>query len=347
MTSLIIRLRWFIIIFCILLGIGFAALIPFSKTDPEIRNYVPGTLESRKKTDLIEKEFGTQDIVIILFSDSNILEKEDLVEIKAVDDGLSRIGGISRRISPFTIKTIKGDEGMMTAERLIKSIPEDYAGKESLKKRIQENLLSGSVAFSNDFTTAAITATIKGSDSEVATLQKIDSVLSKSKGPASIRTGGLPYIRRFIMKDVRTDAVFIVPMALLIMLVILKLTLGDWKSVFMPFTVVVLSTGISTGLITLLGWKISILTLLVPIILVAVANNYGIYLVARQQEIGAEWSGTRTEMIHRLTGSLNMPILFSGLTTIAGILGLLTHTIIPAKQVGILASTPPFLPLAS
>jgi predicted RND superfamily exporter protein len=32
-----------------------------------------------------------------------------------------------------------------------------------------------------------------------------------------------------------------------------------------------------------------------------------------------------------------MPILFSGLTTIAGILGLLTHSIIPARQVGILA----------
>jgi predicted RND superfamily exporter protein len=34
-----------------------------------------------------------------------------------------------------------------------------------------------------------------------------------------------------------------------------------------------------------------------------------------------------------------MPILFSGLTTIAGILGLLTHSIIPARQVGILAAT--------
>jgi predicted RND superfamily exporter protein len=33
-----------------------------------------------------------------------------------------------------------------------------------------------------------------------------------------------------------------------------------------------------------------------------------------------------------------MPILFSGLTTIAGILGLLTHSILPAKQVGILAA---------
>jgi predicted RND superfamily exporter protein len=34
-----------------------------------------------------------------------------------------------------------------------------------------------------------------------------------------------------------------------------------------------------------------------------------------------------------------MPILFSGLTTIAGILGLLTHSIIPARQVGVLAAT--------
>ena len=53
----------------------------------------------------------------------------------------------------------------------------------------------------------------------------------------------------------------------------------------MPFSVVVLSTLISLGLIPLLGWKLSVLTLLVPIILVGVANNYGIYLVARYQEI--------------------------------------------------------------
>jgi predicted RND superfamily exporter protein len=34
-----------------------------------------------------------------------------------------------------------------------------------------------------------------------------------------------------------------------------------------------------------------------------------------------------------------MPILFSGLTTIAGILGLLTHSVIPARQGGILAAS--------
>ena len=152
-------------------------------------------------------------------------------------------------------------------------------------------------------------------------------MINAHPGKAKIVTGGLPYIRKYIMKDVRKDGFILVPVALLIMLLILKLTLGEWRSVLMPFSVVILSTVISMGLIPLLGWKMSILTLLVPIILVAVANNYGIYLVARFQEISLkEGNVSRRSMITELLRSLNMPILFSGLTTIAGILGLLTHS---------------------
>ncbi len=338
MTEIIIKLRWWIIGTFSLLGISFAVLIPFSKTDPEIRNYVPSSLSSRIRTDQIEKEFGTQDMVVILFSDSCILSSPDLLQIRKVDRDLSKISGVSDRISPFTIKIIKGEEGMMTAEALIGSIPSGKSEIEKLKKKINDNPLSGNVVFSTDFTAASITATIKGSKGELATLAKIDSVISLSAGPASVKTGGLPYIRKFIMTDVQHDAMIIVPMALLIMLLILKLTLGDWRSVAMPFTVVVLSTAISIGLIPLFGWKISILTLIEPIILVAVANNYGIYLVARHQEIGTTWTGSNEDILNKLTMSLNKPILFSGLTAIAGILGLLTHTIIPAKQVGVLAS---------
>jgi hypothetical protein len=94
------------------------------------------------------------------------------------------------------------------------------------------------------------------------------------------------------------------------------------------------------GLIPLLGWKFSILSLLVPIILISVANNYGIYFVSKHQELKSlETPPGRRDLIRKITGSLNMPILFSGLTTIAGLLGLLAHSIIPARQVGVLAAT--------
>ena len=76
-------------------------------------------------------------------------------------------------------------------------------------------------------TTASIAATINNQIPETETLQRIDSAISAHPGKAGILTGGLPYIRRYIMKDVRNDGLILVPAALLIMLLMLKLTLGN------------------------------------------------------------------------------------------------------------------------
>jgi hydrophobe/amphiphile efflux-3 (HAE3) family protein len=340
MTARIIKYRWLIVGLCLLTGISFGLLIPFSKTDPEIRNYVPATMKSRIATDKIESEFGVQDMIVILFSDSSILTSGNLKQIKDIDHDISRLPGISSRVSPFTVKTIKNSEGMMVANSLIRRIPADSSEVTELTKDILSNRFARDIVFSSDMTSASITATINKSETENITLQKVDSIIGAHTGSARILSGGLPYIRDHIMKDVNRDAVIIVPIALIIMLLVLKLTLGDWRSVLKPFTVVLLSTALSMGLIPLLGWKLSIISLLVPIILVAVANNYGIYLVARHQEISLQnRNESEGSILKELTSSLNMPILFSGLTTIAGILGLLTHSIIPARQVGILAAT--------
>lgn len=338
MTDFIIKYRWFILSICGLIGLSLGILIPFSRTDPDIRHYVPQAMNSRIETDKIESEFGVQDMVVLLFTDTSILTHDNLKNIKATDRAVSRLTGVTNRISPFTVRTITSNEGMMSVEPLIGIIPKDSTGLTELKEEILNNRFAKDIVISSDMTSASITATISGSEAEIKTLHRIDSILNVHAGTAKVLTGGLPYIRKHIMKDVQKDAIILVPLALLIMLLVLKFTLGDWRSVFIPFTVVVLSMAMCMGLIPLLGWKLSMISLLVPIILIAVANNYGIYLVARFQELQLESDSTEN-ILRKLTGSLNMPILFSGLTTIAGILGLLTHSIIPARQVGILAAT--------
>ena len=339
MADFIFRYRWIIILLCLLTGVGSALIIPKTKIDPEMRNYIPQSIESRVETDKIESEFGVQDMVVILFSDSCIVSSDNLNRIKNIDRSISRINGISSRISPFTVKNIKSEEGMMTVDPLIKRIPSSAPDLELLGKEILENRFARDIVVSSDLTTASITATINNLVTEKETLQKIDSVISSNPGNAKIVKGGLPYIRQSLVKDVGRDAIILIPVALLIMLIVLKASLGSWRSVLLPFSIVVLTTAFSLALIPLTGWKMSIITVLVPVILIAVANNYGIYLVARFQELSFRHPEvSRKELIRMLIKSLNMPILFSGLTTVAGILGLLTHSIIPAKQIGILAA---------
>ncbi len=339
MTDLIIKYRWLIIISFVIMGICFSLLIPMTKTDPEIRNYVPVTMASRAETDKIEKVFGVQDMVVILFSDTNIVNESDLTRIKEIDRDVSRLEGVSSHISPFTMRSIKGEDGMLIADRLIKQMPTDTAAVRILSDEILNNRFARDIVISSDLSSASVTATVNNSVPESETLHRIDSIIAAHPGTASVVTGGLPYIRKHIMNDVRKDGLILIPLALVIMLVMLKLTLGEWRSVLKPFSVVLLSTGITMGLIPMIGWKSSIMTLLVPVILVAVANNYGIYLVARFQEISHNRKDIPIRsMLSELLSTLNMPILFSGLTTIAGILGLLTHSIIPARQVGALAA---------
>lgn len=316
-------------------------LIPSSETDPEMRNYIPSSMESRIKTDEIENEFGVQDIIMLLFTDSTILTEENLRQIKNIDRGISKLSGISRRISPFTTSSIKSSEGMMIVDPLIKTIPSegDTAGINELYNDILNNPFARNIVFSSDMTSASITATINNTESESVVLAKVDSVVAANTGNARIMKGGLPYIRLHIMKDVKRDAIVLVPLALIVMLLVLKLTLGEWRSVFMPFSVVLLSTGMCMGLIPLIGWKLSIITLLVPILLIAVGNNYGIYLVTKFHDICRKGKYIpKREIINEIIRSLKKPLIYSGLTTIAGILGLLTHSIIPARQMGVLAA---------
>lgn len=339
MADFINRYRWIIILVCVSIGIGSVLMIPRTEIDPEMRNYVPRTIRSRVETDKIEKEFGVQDMIVILFSDSCIITNDNLNQIKSIDRSISRINGISSRISPFTINSIRSEEGMMTVDPLIKRIPSETDDLKQLGREILENRFARGIVVSSDLTSASITATVNNSVTEKETLQRIDSIISSNPGNTKIIKGGLPYIRQSLVRDVGRDALILVPAALLIMLLILKTNLGPWRSVMLPFSVVILTTAFSLAMIPLIGWKMSIITLLVPVILIAVANNYGIYLVARFQELSSGHPGaSKKELVKILIKSLNMPILFSGLTTVAGILGLLTHSIIPAKQVGVLAA---------
>ncbi|MCU0379073.1 MAG: MMPL family transporter [Bacteroidales bacterium] len=340
MADFIVKYRWLIISVSMVLGIGFGLLIPKAETDPEIRNYIPRTMPSRLTTDSIEQEFGVQDMIIVLFKDSLILTPSNLRQIKSFDRAFSRTEGIGTVNSLFTARKIESRDGMMIVDPLIARIPETKEGLDQLRMDILSNRFACDVVVSSDMSSAAITGTVNAAViPESVTLARVDSIIDSQEGDAAIMAGGLPYIRRHIMEDVTRDGLILIPLALVVMLLVLKLSLGRWKRVFLPFTVVVLSTAVTMGMIPLFGWKISILSLLVPIILISVANNYGIYLVSRDMELGtSDIPLSRKERVRAITGLLNMPILFSGLTTIAGILGLLAHSIIPARQVGILAA---------
>jgi predicted RND superfamily exporter protein len=92
-------------------------------------------------------------------------------------------------------------------------------------------------------------------------------------------------------------------------------------------------------MIPVLGWKVQMVTVTLPVMLLAIGNDHTVHLVARYQEenlAGRDLSSAQITV--RVLRELGFPVLTAGITTVAGFLCLLTHVVVPAAQLGVLAA---------
>jgi len=134
-----------------------------------------------------------------------------------------------------------------------------------------------------DFTAAAIIVQLGNDGNEYIITQQIKESVAKAAPGIKVYFGGMPFIRESISKDVPHDMMIFLPVGLLIMLIFLFISFRQLRGVLLPFSVVVMAIIISMGLVPLLGWKMMTVTVILPVILLAVANNYGIHLISQYQ----------------------------------------------------------------
>jgi len=301
--------------------------------------YLPQETESKLNLEKIEEIFGHNDPIIVIFEADDILERESLEKISAIHDSLTESAIISDVMSIFNTKNIRGEDGFMLVDPAIKDIPEDKAQKEELRKEIKNNPLAYKLFVSEDFRySVMIINPEKGySDSEIINTTK--NIVNSIWGNEKYYMSGMLYLREEIQQKAMQDLVILMPIALLVMIIFLYFSFREKRGVILPMLVVVISTGVSMGLMPLLGYEFSIIAVLIPILMISVANNYGVHIVSKYQELNATNPNASMEQI--VLESLRCvanPVILTGLTTIAGVLGLIVHIMLPAKQTGIVCS---------
>lgn len=339
LSELIVKLRWFIIAGFILLTAIFALQIPKARVNPDIKEQLPGHMTSRVITDQIDELFGGTEMIMIMLKTNYVLNPKTLERTRQITRKLKRVKGVDKVISLFELKNIKGEEGAMIVDPAVKRIPKTAAEREELRREIRENdVVYGSVV-SEDFTATAIIGFLDVDVSDLYIVQEAQRIIAELPGDEEAVIGGLPFVRLNIAKDIQGDMQRLMPFGLLIMLAFLFISFRQIRGVLLPFFVVLMSIIFAIGLIPTLGWEIQIVTVLLPVMLIAIANDYGIHLIARYQENNAAgMEQTNKDLARRIFQSLSKPVILTGITTMVGMLCLLNHIIIPAQQLGILAA---------
>ena len=335
----IINFRWYVIFGFIITAAIFAVQIPRARIDPDMKSMLPENIISRINTEKIDDLFGGTDMLMVLVRTDDVLNPETLKRVKKISKSMNRIKGVDKVLSLFDLKNIKSEEGAMIVDPAVKRIPKNDAQKEILREEIRRNdIVYGSVV-AKDFTITAIIGVLKTDVPDSEIVPKIENLVKENPGNEETVIGGLPYLRGTITRSIQNDIKRLLPLGIFIMLVFLFICFRQLRGVLLPFLVVIMAVLFTLGWIPLLGWKIHVLTVILPIFLIAVANDYGIHLIAKYQEENTQGNPySKKDLAKSIFTSLSRPVLLTGLTTMAGMLCLLGHAIVPAKQLGILAA---------
>ncbi len=328
-----------IIILSLLVSGAFGLQIFRAEINPDLETFVPSSMASRINTQKIEEIFGGDELMIVLLKTGDVLNEATLERLKSIRRELRKADEFDKILSLFDVKNIRSEYGALLVEPAITSIPRTPEARENVREQLRGNEMAYELVVSKDFTLTAIIVSVAPGYTDQEQVNRLNSILDDIPGDETVYLGGLPFIKAKVSEEMAREFKVLMIIGLCIMLVMLYLFFREFRGVLLPFMVVILAILFSMGLLPMIGWKMTIITLLLPIILIAIANDYGIHLMAKYQELNVEENlqsiGSISKDIFR---SLRKPILYTGITTVAGLLCLLSHRMIPARQLGILAA---------
>lgn len=295
------------------LSYKYARVLP--KDDPMYQSY-----EEFKK---LYGEDGS--VMVIGFQDSNMFRLDkfqgwyDLAESIRNVDSVENVMAITH-----LYKIVPSD----TAERfdavpVIQHRPQTQQEVDSLRKEIQKlPFYEGLVINSKDMVTTMVITFDQGALNSrhrlqmVGQIRKLGDEFSK-KYNVEMHYSGMPWIRSEYMRKISGESTFFLIFSVLITALILFIFFRYFNAVFFSLIVVIVGLIWSLGTIALLGYKITILTGLIPSLIVIIGIPNCIFLINKyQEELLAH--GNKTKALARMVEKVGLSNFLANITTSIG-----------------------------
>ena len=313
----ILTYKWFIIILVTICTIFFSYQIKNLSIDADILSSLPDNDPDAALLKRIGEKFGGNSMGIIILETDNIYQTEVLEHVRSITDTLSVIEGISSVSSLTNIINIKGGDfgieiGRLVDEYELPSTPEEL---QTLRNNVLSNEMYKGSIVSDDGTATLIIFTLEDG-ANVNTVAK--TVINKTGAlhlPEKLYYIGSPMLVTYISDLMKSDLTRLLPFAFLLIAIILFLSFRSASGVILPLLTAVLAIIWSLGIMSILGYKMSMISNNIPIILLAVGSAYTIHVLNRINQLR---TSDRDKAISKALAYVIIPVMLAAVTTIIG-----------------------------
>jgi hypothetical protein len=337
LSRFVIKWKWLFIIVFLIAAVCMGIQLKNIHFNPDMLTYLPDDMPARANQKKIEELFGGTDMVMVVLKTDDIVNAETLKRVREISHEMKKIKGIEKVMSLFDTKQVRNEDDAMIVDPAVKKIPKSSKEIQEIKEELSANdLVYGSVV-SKDFTTTAVIGMLEPGIPDKSVVEPLEKLIQKIPGNEETFLGGSPYLRVQTSTSMQHDITHLLPFGILLMLLFLFVSFRQIRGVWTSSLVVFMSIFVVFGSIPLFHWDFTVVTIILPVLLLAVANDYGIHMFTHYQDDNNPGNTlTKQEISSRMMTSLGKPIIIAGLTTIAGLFCMLGHILIPAWQMGIL-----------
>lgn len=292
-----------------------------------------------------KQKFGEDgNIIVVGMQDSAVYQLDNFLAYRELSNQVKKTGGVTEVISLPNLKMISKDT--VNKSFFFQTIfPEKISSQSSLDsllvKALDQKIYSGQIINSKNGAMMMLVAVKKEVMNSKAREAMTDSLVAtgsrfESKTNIKLRYAGLPFMRTVVANSVRKEMnIFLIASAVvtgLIMFVFFR----SFRAVLFSMIIIGVLVVWTLGTLALFGYKITLLTGLIPPVIVTIGITNAIYLL-NKYHLEFQKTKNKHEAILAVVKKMGLAMFLTNLTVAIGFLTLLATDITILREFGIVA----------
>ena len=282
-----------------------------------IKDMLPQNSPVVERFEDVSDTFGSLTYTAVMVRDDDILDQSTLQKIEAMTQEFSEAEGVSDVISLTNIKNIEGGAAGITVNEYIDEIPETESEIESLKNKLSNEEQYVGKIFTPDFKDTMILVKFVDQEEPEVVVSRIRNIVSKYEGPEEFYLAGTPVIVTDATNYMKRDLSRLLPFVIAAIIAVLYISFRSKRGVILPIVTVLISVIWALGIQELLGKSLSMISTVLPVLLVSVGSAYAIHIVARYYE-GIQAGYEKNEAVKKAIKNVGIAVIMAGGTTMIG-----------------------------
>jgi uncharacterized protein len=259
-----------------------------------------------------KKLFGSDEIIRIVIKADNVFETATFAKISALAEAVSKIDGVRRVVSLPGIKQALDLTGNWSLEKFYAVVSPVLLFKKNL--------------FSEDRKATALTLVLASDSDPDRIIPQVERLISAAGKDFPIYQVGMPLITQALVTFTEKDFFRLPPITFFLIAVVLFFLFRKVHYILVPLVCVSLVLVWTFGLMALLKTPLSMLTMIVPVFLIAVGTAYCLHIVSEYLTCIREADSPQAASTATFT-TISFPTAVAVLTTVIGLGSLLVNRI--------------------